>query len=103
MSRQKNEIISSKYKFTCRFCGKEFATDHESDFYCSKSCKRKAIKAKMPSPLSEDARRARELGLTYGQYKARQYWEYEGPRMRARALDLKHKIEKERIKRKTKG
>lgn len=87
-----------RYTFYCAYCGKQFETDHESDYCCSKKCKKKYNDSKKPDGLTKDAIEARKLGLTYGEYKARDYWKVEGPRMRARMLYFKEKLAEEKRK-----
>ncbi|MCI9249737.1 MAG: hypothetical protein HFG99_11475 [Dorea sp.] len=80
---------------TCPICGREFVTGRRR--YCSESCSREARieyqkkanremsrkprpvsavprgKPKRESSLQEIARKAREAGMTYGQYVALEY------------------------------
>lgn len=80
---------------TCPICGREFVTERRR--YCSESCSREArieyqkkanremsrkprpvsavprVKPKKASSLQELARKAREAGMSYGQYVALNY------------------------------
>lgn len=80
---------------TCPICGREFVTERRR--YCSESCSREAriedqkrrnrelnrkprpasvkprVRPKEESSLQELARKAREAGMTYGQYVALEY------------------------------
>lgn len=80
---------------TCPICGREFVTERRR--YCSESCSREArgkqqktynremsrkpeqvstkprVKSKKENSLQELARKAREAGMSYGQYVALEY------------------------------
>lgn len=57
----------------CPVCGKRFDTTNTRTMYCSEQCKKR--KAKNPRPkvdkLTETAKEARKLGMSYGAYVAR--------------------------------
>lgn len=76
----------------CECCGKEFNAKYKEAKYCSRECsnkyysafckernakrKKEALEEKQARKrLAEDARKAREMKMSYGQYKAMIYKE----------------------------
>ena len=86
--REKHRKEKEKNIKNCVICGEFFEADRETAVYCSDHCraigKKLREQAKTPrrkttntQKLAEDAKKAREAGLTYGQWQARQYAERE--------------------------
>lgn len=76
----------------CAYCGKEFTAKYKEAKYCSRGCfskgysafvkernkrrKQEALEEKQAKKrLAEDARKARDMKMSYGQYKAMIYKE----------------------------
>lgn len=83
---------------TCAVCGKEFETTHKTKITCSEECSKiyhkewarersrthskkfaepKAKQIAVSGALAEEARKAKELGMSYGMYKAMKLMEGE--------------------------
>lgn len=92
------EEPKKRFKFYCRWCSKEFETERDSDLFCSSTCKKKDKESRKHDALSRDAIEARKLGITYGEYQARKYWEIEGPKMRVRMQAFKDRVAEEKRK-----
>lgn len=80
---EKEKIIKQ-----CVVCGEFFEADRETAVCCSDHCRaiRKKLREQAKTPkrkttntqkLVEDAKKAREAGLTYGKWQERQYTERE--------------------------
>lgn len=92
-NKKYNEAKATTKHRICVVCGKEFETNHATKLTCSRECSdinhkewyknnkkkgnnvkpRKSIKQNVTpkiSELAEDARKAKELGMSYGMYKA---------------------------------
>ena len=57
----------------CKTCGKAFIPNRDHKKFCSAECKKNANKVEKPKPIkklnvSAIARKARELGMSYGKY-----------------------------------
>lgn len=85
----KNKYIrrnKGKVRCMCRVCGAEFLSEFKTD-YCSENCrliaynmgvsaaKKERRKSKKRDSLSEYALKARNAGMTYGQYVGQEYIE----------------------------
>lgn len=74
----------------CACCGKEFNAKYKEAKYCSRECSHKAYSAfakerktkrkqealekkQAKKRLAEDARKARDMKMSYGQYKAQKF------------------------------
>lgn len=86
--REKHRKEKEKIIKKCVICGEVFEADRETAVCCSEHCRaiRKKLREQAKTPkrkttntqkLVEDAKKAREAGLTYGQWQARQYTERE--------------------------
>lgn len=84
-----------KYNKTCACCGKEFISNRKNGRFCSQSCReivrveqnkeryrRKKEEAKesieVKETLAETVQKARDMGISYGQYKAMIYKKMKG-------------------------
>lgn len=84
-----------KYNKTCACCGKEFISNRKNGRFCSAECReiirveqnkeryrqkkeeaKEIIEAK--ENLAETVRKARDMGMSYGQYKAMIYKKMKG-------------------------
>ena len=91
-------LETMKYNKTCACCGKEFISDRKNGRFCSTYC-RNIIKSKeeaeryrrkkaeaeitaeiaeVKETLAETVQKARDMGMSYGQYKAMIYKKMKG-------------------------
>ena len=97
--RRRNEMVAKtmKYSKTCACCGKEFISNRKNGRFCSAEC-RNIIKSKeeaeryrrkkeekaeaeiveVKETLVETVKKARDMGMSYGQYKAMIYKKMKG-------------------------
>ena len=84
-----------RYNKTCACCGKDFIANRKNGRFCSQGCReivrakqnkeryrRKKEEAKksieVKENLAETAQKARDMGMSYGQYKAMIYKKMKG-------------------------
>lgn len=87
-----------KYNKTCACCGKEYISDRKNGRFCSTECwniikskeeaeryRRKKAEAEIAAEitevketLAETVQKARDMGMSYGQYKAMIYKKMKG-------------------------
>lgn len=83
-----------KYNKTCAYCGKEFETNRKNGRFCSPKCreiirnesnkqryyrkKAEAESIEVKENLAETVQKARNMGMSYGQYKAMIYKKMKG-------------------------
>ena len=83
------------YNKTCAYCGKEFLSNRKNGRFCSPECReiirnesnkqryyRKKAEAEqrieVKENLAETVQKARDMGMSYGQYKAMIYKKMKG-------------------------
>lgn len=84
-----------EYNKTCAYCGKEFISNRKNGRFCSRECyknhnqkleaeryRRKKAEAEqcveVKENLAETVQKARDMGMSYGQYKAMIYKKMKG-------------------------